>query len=87
LLPELRIVLALGRVATDAYLRLVEKQSGEKIRIVFQHGGRYEMPAGTPVLYTSYHPSPRNHNTGRLTRASFLEVFEKITDELAMPRT
>jgi len=87
LLPELRIVLALGRVATDAYLRLVEKQSGEKIRIVFQHGGRYEMPAGTPVLYTSYHPSPRNHNTGRLTRASFLEVFEKIAGELAMPRT
>ncbi|MCH7706267.1 MAG: uracil-DNA glycosylase, partial [Chloroflexi bacterium] len=87
LLPGLRIVLALGRVATDAYVRLVAKQSGEKVRIAFQHGARYEMPAGTPVLYTSYHPSPRNHNTGRLTRASFLEVFQKIAGELATPRT
>jgi uracil-DNA glycosylase family 4 len=87
LLPGLRIVLALGRVAADAYLRLVEKQSGDKLRIAFQHGGRYEMPAGTPVLYTSYHPSPRNHNTGRLTRASFLDVFEKIAGELATLRT
>ncbi len=87
LLPGLRIVLALGRVAADAYVRLVEKQSGDKLRIAFQHGGRYEMPAGTPVLYTSYHPSPRNHNTGRLTRASFLEVFEKIAGELATLRT
>ncbi len=87
LLPGLRIVLALGRVATDAYVRLVAKQSGEKVRIAFQHGARYEMPAGTPVLYTSYHPSPRNHQTGRLSRASFLEVFQKIAGELATPRT
>ncbi len=87
LLPGLRIVLALGRVATDAYIRVVEKQCGEKVKVVFEHGGRYEMPAGTPLLYTSYHPSPRNHNTGRLTRASFLEVFQRIASELATLRT
>lgn len=87
LLPRLRIVLALGRVAADAYVRLVAKRSGQKVRIAFQHGARHDMPAGTPALYTSYHPSPRNHNTGRLTRASFLEVFLKIAGELATPRT
>ena len=78
LLPSVRVVLALGRTAFESYLRLVSQQVGKPLRLAFHHGARYEMPAGPPVLITSYHPSPRNHQTGRLTEASFVHVLQQV---------
>ncbi|MBI4311108.1 MAG: uracil-DNA glycosylase [Chloroflexi bacterium] len=81
LLPTVLVVLALGRVAFNSYLRLVSQQHGAPLRPAFRHGGRYEMPAGPPVLYASYHPSPRNHQTGRLSKESFLDVLRRVRAE------
>ncbi|MFH1141603.1 MAG: uracil-DNA glycosylase [Chloroflexota bacterium] len=84
LLPSVRVILALGRTAFDSYLRLVSQQMDRPIRLAFQHGARYEMPAGPPVLFASYHPSPRNHQTGRLTEASFIHVLQQVRREAGL---
>ena len=84
LLPRLRAVLVLGRIAFDAYLRLVSREMGKRVRLPFTHGARYLLDEERPVLYVSYHPSPRNHNTGRLTRSSFVAVLEQVRDEIGL---
>ncbi|MEK9659526.1 MAG: uracil-DNA glycosylase [Chloroflexota bacterium] len=70
LLPELRVVLALGRLAHDACLRALRERSGLPLRGVrFTHGALHALGEGLPVLADCYHPSPRNTNTGRLSPA------------------
>jgi len=89
LLPHTQAVLAFGQTAFDNYLRAVSERAGRKLRFPFRHGGRYELGHGLPVLFVSYHPSPRNTNTGRLTSdaldAVLVEVRQWLTgsDEVA----
>ena len=83
LLPELRAVLALGRIAFAAYLHLVSHESGGALRLPFRHGARYPLGEGLPILFVSYHPSPRNHNTGRLTHSGFVALLEEVKREVA----
>lgn len=78
-LPNLKIILALGKIAHDAVLRT----SGEKLSAFkFTHGGLYKLGNGLQ-LAGSYHCSRYNTNTGRLTEAMFHDVFEMIKAELA----
>ena len=84
LLSRLRVVLVLGRIAFDAYLRLVSRETGKRVRLPFTHGARYLLDEERHVLYVSYHPSPRNHNTGRLTRSSFVAVLEQVREEAGL---
>ncbi|MBI4202028.1 MAG: uracil-DNA glycosylase [Chloroflexi bacterium] len=81
MLPEVRVVLALGRIAFEAYLRIASAWAGRPLRFTFAHGARYELPAGSRVLYASYHPSPRNHQTGRLTKEAFIGVLRRVKEE------
>ncbi len=77
LLPHLKAVLALGKCAFDAYLFHV-KQKGHSIRgLRFRHGECYTFE-GLPPLYTCYHPSPQNTNTGKLTSAMMRKVLKEI---------
>jgi uracil-DNA glycosylase family 4 len=74
-----RAVLALGRIAFDAWLALADDR-GLPLRrsdFVFRHGARYTLPDGT-ALFASYHPSQQNTQTGRLTGAMFLRVLRAI---------
>jgi len=82
LLQDARIILALGRIAFDAYLRVASAWAGQSLRFAFAHGARYEMPVGPRALYASYHPSPRNHQTGRLSKEQFLEVLLRVKGEI-----
>ena len=67
LLPTVRVVLALGRLAHDACLRALRERSGLPLRGVhFAHGATHALGEGLPHLVDCYHPSPRNTNTGRL---------------------
>ena len=75
-LKNARVVVALGKVAFDAYLDLL-KRSGviaNRSGFRFAHGARYRLPDGKTLL-ASYHPSMQNTLTGKLTRAMFLKVF------------
>ncbi|MFQ5907795.1 MAG: uracil-DNA glycosylase [Thermoplasmata archaeon] len=79
-----RAILALGHLAFNASARYLAKRFGiRKGQFKFQHGGVYEFKSDTPVLFASYHPSPRNTNTGLLSRESFQGVLRKVRDFLA----
>jgi uracil-DNA glycosylase family 4 len=79
-----RAVLALGRIAFDAYLRILRKR-GQIQRLSayrFAHGARFVLPAPLPQLFASYHPSQQNTQTGRLTAAMFGNVLRQIRKAL-----
>ncbi|MCJ7598046.1 MAG: uracil-DNA glycosylase [Methyloceanibacter sp.] len=69
-LPNLRTILALGRIAHDSTLEALELRKRD---FGFAHGARHELPCGL-VLFDSYHCSRQNTNTGRLTT----EMFETV---------
>jgi len=79
LLHRVKVVVALGRVALDAYLeaRRALGQALPSPRPAFGHGAAYRLPGG-PLLVTSYHPSQQNTFTGRLTRPMFHRVFARV---------
>ncbi len=80
---SLRVVLVLGGFAFEAYKRfLTDALRLETTGLRFRHGAIYRFRRGFPSLYASYHPSPHNTNTGKLTSAMFREVLEKIKVEL-----
>ena len=82
LLPNVRAVLVLGRIAFDRYLRTLPAEDVPRPRPAFAHGGRCVLGDGQPVLFSSYHPSPRNTNTGRLTEAGLDAVLSQVRAEL-----
>ena len=85
LLRRLRAVLALGRIAFDAYLRVLAQSPGFPPRSTFRfaHGAGFVLPDGLPRLFCSYHPSQQNTQTGRLTPPMFARVLRDICDFLA----
>jgi len=76
-LANLRVVVALGKIGIDAYLNYLKRQGrlGARKPYVFRHGAAYQMPDGKALL-ASYHPSNQNTQTGKLTRAMFVEIFK-----------
>ena len=76
LLPRVRVVIALGRIAFDAFLR-GWRQAGRPVpdaRPQFGHGSVAELPGGIALL-GCYHPSQQNTQTGRLTPGMFQRIF------------
>lgn len=75
-----RAILALGKIAFDGYLRLL--QDGGRLSRAsafhFAHGVEVSFPASLPHLFASYHPSQQNTQTGRLTPAMFIQVLQRI---------
>jgi uracil-DNA glycosylase len=76
LLTNLRAVVALGQLAFKAYLDFLARRGYQLGRVRFAHGVRVQVQ-GMPWLYGSYHPSPRNTYTGKLTDDMLVEVFER----------
>ena len=77
-LPQLKIILALGRIAHDQTLAALQKR---KAAFPFAHGRRHEL-SDRFALYDSFHCSRYNTNTGLLTAEMFGAVFAAIRDEL-----
>jgi len=77
-LKSLKVIVALGKIAFDAYLNHLKRQGLLKSRgsFIFQHGATYKMPDGR-VLLATYHPSNQNTQTGKLTRPMFVRIFKK----------
>ena len=78
LLRRVRVVVALGKIAFDTYLRVRRELGLEVPRPLprFGHGKTYRMPEGV-TLIASFHPSQQNTQTGRLTCAMFHGVFRR----------
>jgi uracil-DNA glycosylase family 4 len=84
LIAEMKIlglsgILALGHLAFKACLSALEELSTQKIkRTKFGHGNVYRVGTSLPLLFTSYHPSPRNTNTGKLKKDALVNVLNLI---------
>lgn len=78
LLTRVAVVIALGRVGHEAWLRAANWWDTLRPpdRPAFAHGAETALPDGT-VLLASYHPSRQNTNTGRLTRPMWHGVFRR----------
>lgn len=78
LLKNVRVVVALGKLAFDAYLSIQKDRGNIRIRAAFAFGHDREHPIGPglPVLVSSYHPSQQNTSTGKLTAEMLRDVFE-----------
>lgn len=78
LLKDVRVILALGRIAFEGVLAaLAESGIGpSNPRPQFAHGAEYHV--GRYTLIASYHPSRQNTQTGRLTVAMFDAIFKQV---------
>lgn len=78
LLHQVTVVVALGKIAFDAYLKALSV-AGEAIpkpRPRFAHAAEYALSSELTLL-ASYHPSQQNTFTGKLTRPMFHRVFRQ----------
>ena len=80
-LPRVRVVVALGKIAFDAWLQLQRRRgAAPRPRPQFGHGIVVKMDGRTvapqPTLVGCYHPSRQNTNTGKLTARMMEDVFK-----------
>ena len=72
-MPQLEVIVALGRIAHDSVLTTL---AVKKSAAPFKHGAKNTL--GQFALFSSYHCSRYNTNTGVLTPEMFRAVFEKV---------
>ena len=77
---EPKAILALGKIAWDAYLDILKRRGviASRGAYVFGHGAEAKLPDGQPRLFGVYHPSQQNTQTGLLTPAMYATVLSKI---------
>ncbi|HEY7298340.1 MAG TPA: uracil-DNA glycosylase [Xanthobacteraceae bacterium] len=76
-MPQLAAILALGRIAHESVLAVLEQPPKPA---AFGHGASYSI--GNVRLFSSYHCSRLNTNTGVLTPDMFHSVFSNIRSYL-----
>jgi len=82
-----RVLLALGKIAWDAYLDILKSEGviASRAKYVFAHGAMAKLPGDGPRLVGVYHPSQQNTQTGRLTSAMYAVILTRIQKLLAEP--
>lgn len=88
LLANLKVVVALGKIAFDNYLDVLKSQGAIPSRAAFHfgHDREFRTGAGLPVLISSYHPSQQNTSTGKLTEEMLTAVFRRARKILSRAR-
>ena len=84
LLREVRVVVVLGRIAWENYLKAAGwwTRLRPSNRPPFGHGLEHRFPDGVTLL-SSFHPSRQNTNTGKLTRAMWYAIFGRARELLS----
>jgi uracil-DNA glycosylase len=86
-LTETRAVLALGGFAWDVVRDAAARVYGvARPATPFAHGACASLGPGRPLLWASFHPSPQNTNTGKLTHEMLVGLLTRIRDSYD-PRT
>ena len=70
-MPSVKVLFVLGRIAHEQVLRTLGLKLSD---YAFGHGACHALPTGLTMV-DSYHCSRYNVNTGRLTKAMFLDAF------------
>ncbi len=78
-MPNLRVLVALGKGAHDQILRRAAVRPAGAYPFI--HNRLHKLPTGL-LLADSYHCSRYNTNTGRLTTEMFHQVFESVRRSL-----
>ena len=80
MLPNLKVILALGHIAFRAALQTLSEMASEKLKGKFLHGEVYRFGPSLPAMVASYHPSPRNTNTGVLSMNALVKVLNQAKE-------
>ncbi len=86
LLANLKVVVALGKIAFDVYLDILKSRGviASRAPFPFGHALVYHPAPGQPVLISSYHPSQQNTSTGKLTEKMLIDVFRRARKSLSI---
>ena len=78
-LTSARVVVALGKIAFDSYLKSLRRRGVTLPKPLpqFAHNTLHKLGDSGPSLIASYHPSRQNTNTGKLTEPMFDAVFAR----------
>jgi len=77
-LTNTNIILALGKIAFDACINFYKEDYDIHNKdYIFSHGCKYDLP-DKKILVGSYHPSPRNVNTGRIDTNKMVKLLLEI---------
>jgi uracil-DNA glycosylase family 4 len=82
LLRNVKVVVALGRIAFDTYLGILRDRGviARRSSFGFAHGREHRLGPDAPVLISSYHPSQQNTSTRKLTAEMLRSVFERAAE-------
>ncbi|MCI4370779.1 MAG: uracil-DNA glycosylase [Thermoplasmata archaeon] len=79
LLTNARALLAFGGFAWDATL---DAAAGafevKRPQVPFGHGAAAPLGPGKPMVWASFHPSPQNTNTGKLTHPMLVDLLGRV---------
>ena len=75
-LKNMRIIIALGKIAFDACVYYYKSNLNFNEKINFKHGKIYKITKNIRLI-GCYHPSPRNVNTGRINEKKMTNLFLK----------
>jgi len=81
-----KAVLALGKIAWDAFLEILKRRGVIASRALFKfaHGAEAEVAKGAPRLFGVYHPSQQNTQTGRVTPGMYAIVLRRVRSFLEL---
>ncbi len=75
-LKNVKVIVALGKVAFDNCLKIYKKKFKIHKKIIFEHNKDYLLPDGKRLI-ACYHPSPRNVNTKVVSSSMINQLFKK----------
>ena len=77
-LKKINTIVALGKIGYDACINYYKQYFDIKNRdYIFRHGGQSKLP-DNKILIGSYHPSPRNVNTGRIDQKKMVKLLKQV---------
>ena len=77
ILKNLKIIVALGKIAFDTCVKFYRENFDYNERVKFGHGSYFKLP-NYVLLMGCYHPSQRNVNTGRINEKQMTQLFKKV---------
>ena len=81
-LKNISVIVALGKIGYDACLNYYKQYYEIKNKdFIFSHGSKNILP-DNKLLIGSYHPSPRNVNTGRINQNKMVKLLNSIKEIL-----
>ena len=76
-LRKLRVILTLGKLAFDNCIKFYKQKYEINQKFIFKHGKKFMLPDGK-IIFSCYHPSPRNVNTGLLNISKMIKLLNIV---------